>query len=238
MLQISWSTETTFLDPDTGNLIGEQVQHVLEFDVETRVSHKGASELTTDAVDTGEPVASHKRALPPTVSIEAIVTQTPIGNPPPSGYQSGAAPVANPTASNGATVMIYSAEFDRIRDVENTLSRLRLEATPVTITTRVRTYENMQIVVADITEDVETGDAILIQIDTQAVRVAVTRETDIPAAREPRGGAEADRGAQEGTDETDRRSTLSRIEEDYQARRASGESASDAALGSLGGILG
>ncbi len=234
--QISWSTETTVLEgPD---LIGTQTQHVLIFDVETRISHKGASEITTDAVESGEPIASHKRALPATVSIEALVSQTPIGNPPPSGYQSGAAPVGNPTAIEGAgTVNVYTATFDRIADVTATLRRLRLEATPVTITTRVRTYPDMQIVTVDETEDVETGDAVLITVDAQQVRIAVTRDTDIPQAREPRGGAEADRGAQEGTDETERRSTLRRAEDDYRARRAAGESRTDAMTGALGGLL-
>lgn len=236
-LQISWATETTTLDPAARDLVGSQTHHVLMFDVETRISHKGASELTTDAVESGEPISSHKRAIPETISIEALVSDTPIGNPPPSGYQSGAAPVGNPTAIDGATVMVYTAAFDRIADVTNTLRRLRLEATPVTITTRVRTYTDMQIVAVDETEDVETGDAVLITVDAQKVRVVVTRDTDLPVPREPRGSATTDRGAQEGTDETDRRSTLRRAEEDYQARRAAGDSPTDAALGTLGGIL-
>lgn len=237
MLQISWSTETTTLDPDSRDLVGSQTQHVLIFDVETRISHKGTSELTSDAVESGEPISSHKRAIPETISIEAVVSQTPVGNPPPSGYQSGSPPVANPTAVDGATVMVYTATFDRVTDVCNTLRRLRLEATPVTITTRVRTYTEMQIVTVDETEDVETGDAVLITVDAQKVRVAVTRETDLPQPREPRGSATTDRGAQEGTDETERRSTLRRAEEDYQARRAAGASPTDAALGSLGSVL-
>lgn len=235
-LRISWSTQTTNLD-DAGDLTAVNAEHTLEFDVETRVSHKGTSVLTEHAVESGAPISDHKRATPKTISIEAIVTQTPLGDPPASGY--GAADrvrgaTREDKEGSGATVYVYPATFDRIRDVETTLERLRLEATPVTLSTRVRTYEQVQLINVAVEESDE--DAITLTIDVQEVRIAQTRSIDTPRPREPRAAPTTERGAQEGTDETDERSTLGQVEDGYRERRAAGASRSEALTGALGGL--
>lgn len=251
-LRISWTTDATD-DPGAGgfdeNGIGAitiTTDHVLEFDCVTAEKHEGVSVLTEHAVESGEPITDHKRANPRKLSIEAIVTNTPIGAPPPSGYGAGnvTAQVTSTTIeiSGGksvkANILQFSAEFDRIADCCDTLDRLRLEGTSVTIATRIRTYENMQIVSVSEPRSPEDGDSITFSIECSAVRVASSRTIDAPRPSEPRGAARASGGAQEATDQTREQSRLAAARDDYARRRAAGESRSDAALGAAGSAFG
>lgn len=257
-LSISWSSETTdspdgqTFDADGLGAITTSVEHTLAFDCVTTETHEGTSVLTEHAVESGAPISDHKRANPRKLTIEAIVTNTPLGAPPPSGY--GASDItadvsattvqvadpggANTTRSVKANVVTFSATFDRIVDVANTLGRLRLEATPVTISTRLRTYDGMQIVSVTEPRKAEDGDSITFTIECSEVRIAQTRTVDTPRPREARGRPRSDAGAQESTDQTREQSRLAVARDEYQRRRDAGESRSDAALGAAGSAFG
>jgi hypothetical protein len=231
-LQISWTTEATdgeagVFDADGLGPITIVTEHSLGFDCITAETHEGTSVLTEHAVEDGSPIADHKRANPRKLTIEAIVTNTPLDAPPPSGYgasgitaqiQASTVRIANPDGSNGtrnvkANVIQFSATFDRMVDVAATLSRLRLEATPVTITTRIRTYDALQVVSVTEPRKAEDGDSITFTIECQEVRIATSRTIDTPRPREPRGRPTTDRGAQEAT-QAPLSSALSRVRDD------------------------
>lgn len=236
VLRISWSTQT--IEPaDSGEYTSRAFDHTLEFDCVTNETHEGASVLTEHAVETGAPISDHKRADPDRITVEAIVTQTPLGAPPPSGY--GTTTVVETTSERGTVA--FSTDFDRIGDVLDTLRRLRLEATAVTLSTRYHTYEDVQITRVTQPRAPEDGHSARITIELQQVRVATSRSIDAPRPAEPRASGQTDRGGQEATDEATRRprvSTLEQTRQRYEERRASGESRSDAMLGAIGDVLG
>lgn len=258
MLSISWTTaeEGVFFpeDPEGENGVSEEgiaelvfTENVLQFDCVTSETHEGISELTEHAVETGAPISDHKREKPRRLTIEALVTNTPLAAPPPSGYDDGTRVTAEVQAEGEdaagegqqarAQVVVFSAPFDRMGDVFETLDRLRRDAVFVTITTRVRTYESVQIVSVTAPREAEDGDSLRFGIECQEVRIAETRSIDTPAPREPRGGTPRERGAREGTEETER-STLAAARDEYETRRAAGDSRTDAAMGTLGALFG
>lgn len=233
MLRISWNTQT-FAAGETGDLETRSYEHTLVFDAVTAETHEGTSVLTEHAVEEGAPLSDHKRVNPDRLTVEAIVTNTPLDAPPPSGYGN-----TSVQASVGeGNVVVFSATFDRIADVLFTLRRLRTEATPVTVSTAHHTYDNVQVVNVTNPREPGDGDAIRVNIDLQQVRVAQSRTVDTPQPREPRGAQTRDRGGQETSDETRRVSTLATMRDEYDRRRAAGESRTDAALGAAQAAFG
>ncbi len=236
-LTISWNTQTTALVE--GDLIARSYEHTLAFDCVTSITVEGVSTLTKHAVESGAPISDHKRADPRTVTIEAIVSNTPLDVPPPSGYGNSNDVTTSLEKEGKGAVIVFSREFDRIQDVIETLDRLRLESTPVTLSTGRRTFDEVQIVQVTEPFEVEDGDSQRFTIAIQEVRIAQSRTVETPRPREPRGASRTDRGGQEGESAADQRvSTIQAAREDYAARREAGESPTDAALGSLGTAFG
>ena len=239
MLRISWSTQTTAL-ASSGDLEARSTEHGLVFDAVTTETHEGTSVLTEHAVESGAPISDHKRANPDRVSIEAIVSNTPLDAPPESGYGASGivASVRKGETETDAQVMIFSADFDRVSDAVATLRRLRLESTPVTVSTRIHTYDDCQIVAVTTPRESSDGDSVRFQIEIQSVRIAQTRTVDTPQPREPRGRPATDRGGQEARDGASQSSALERGRDEYNRRREAGESRTDALTGAAGAAFG
>lgn len=231
-LKISWNTQNMTLGA-SGDLESTSYEHTLEFDVVTSETHEGSSVLTERAVESGAPITDHKRANPRRVTIEAIVSNTPLGAPPASGYAQTTIQTSISKEDGRANVVVFSAEFDRIADVMATLDRLRLEATFVTLTTSRRSYDAVQIVSVSEPRSPEDGDSQRFMIEIQEVRIAQTRTVDAPRPREPRGSEPRDRGGQEGQSDQ-RTSAIQRGRDEYDRRIAAGESRTDAAMGAVG----
>lgn len=246
MLRISWSTaeEGVVFSEDSEEGMREVTftENVLEFDAVTSETHEGISEITEHAVETGAPISDHKRTKPRRLTIEALVTNTPLGAPPPSGFDSGTPVTAEVRAEEigestegqrpRANVVVFSAAFDRMVDVFDTLDALRSGDTFVTITTRVRTYENMQIVAVTSPREPEDGDSIRFTVECVEVRIAETRTVDAPVPREPRGARTTDRGAREGSEPTE--SALHRLFGDD----GDGDASNDGFMSRVGSVFG
>ncbi len=238
MIAISWSTESRELEGEDLTLLS--TDHELRFDVVTRVVHDGTSVLTERAVEDGAPISDHKRANPKRITIEAVVSNTPLDVPPPSGYGDSSTISITKSEEDGASVNVFSADFDRIEEVSSTLERLRLEATSVAISTRSRTYDAMQLIPVSEPTEVEDGDSAKFTLEFQQIRIARTRSVDAPAPREPRGQLPQETGSQEGEDASRGqnaswgRETL----DDYNRRREAGEGRWDAARNAAGTALG
>jgi hypothetical protein len=235
MLRISWNTQN-FTLADSGDLEAASYEHTLEFDVITSETHEGSSVLTEHAVESGAPISDHKRANPRRIAIEAIVSNTPLGAPPRSGYAETTIETSLSKDEGMPNVLVFSRRFDRIQDVLATLDRLRLEATSVTLTTSRRTYDAVQIVSVTEPRAPEDGDTQRFQIEIQEVRVAQSRTVEAPRPREPRGQDQRDRGGQEAQDDR-RTSAIQRGRDEYDRRIAAGESRTDASMGAVGAMF-
>jgi hypothetical protein len=203
-LQISWSIEDEQTEPD-GTLTLASTFHILEFDVVTSEEHSAESDLTEHVVESTEAISDHKRAKPREISIGAHVTNTPLSNPPNSGFAQTqiTSQISPDTGDSRATVRVFSGEFDRLQDVETTLDRLRREAIDLTVETRVRTYENVQLVSYTIPRSADTGDALDISLRLREVFRATTQTVEAPLPREPRGGRETESAAEPEPEEED-----------------------------------
>lgn len=194
-LAISWNSaeETAAGDAITTT----SVEHVLAFDAVTSETHETGSTLTEHAVESGAPISDHKRPKQRSIRIEAVVTNTPIGTPPLSGF--GPSPVdfaERKSEAAGATVRVFTARFDRMSDALDTLDLLATTAITVTISTRVRTYEACQIVNVSAPRSSEDGDSLRFTIEARQVRIAEALRVDVPRPREPRGQDRASAGTQ------------------------------------------
>jgi hypothetical protein len=194
-LTISWNSaeETAAGEAITTT----SVEHVLAFDAVTTETHETGSTLTEHAVESGAPISDHKRPNQRKITIEAIVTNTPIGTPPLSGF--GPSPVdfsERKSEAAGATVRVFTARFDRMTDALDTLDLLATTAITVTISTRVRTYEACQIVSVSAPRSAEDGDSLRFTIEARQVRIAEALRVDVPRPREPRGQDRASAGTQ------------------------------------------
>lgn len=223
VLRISWNTQNVGLGAD-GDLEASSHEHTLEFDVVTSETHEGASTMTKHAIEGGALITDHKIHEPRSVTIEAIVSNTPLDVPPPSGYARSTAITVSTSKEEGRpAVKVFSEAFDRIQDVIATLDRLRLEGTFVTLTTARRTYDAVQILRVTEPREPEDGDSQRFQIEIQEVRIAYTRSVEAPRPREPRGDRRRDRGGQEAGTEHPRQSALDRGREELARQDAAGE---------------
>jgi len=239
MLSISWDTEGTDLDPDSGDLIGTLTIHVLEFDCVTSETHEGASMATEHTVESGVPLTDHVRPLPRRLTLEAIVTNTPLDAPPSSGNSGSQVTATTQTVDEvKANVLVFSAPFDRIADVIAAIDAIRLGAKAVTVSTAHRTYDSVILLRVTEPREVDDGDSLRFTIEIQEIRVAESRTVDSPRPREPRSAATTDRGGQEATDQTRESSTVARARDEYDRRRAAGESRTEAAMGAAGAAFG
>jgi len=201
-MTISWSSEN-LTQGENGDLILTDTEHVLQFDAVISDQATFGSTITEQPVARGAAISDHKIPNNDALTFEAIVSNTPIASPPPSGSGRIQGPDGSPQkTAAGATALVFSQAFDRVSDVAFTLRRLAREAISVTIQTRYRTFTDMQIENVS-TQSVE-GDALTFLVDAKEVRTVEVDLVDAPAPREPRARPTEDHGAQEteGTEGT------------------------------------
>lgn len=234
VLLISW-TDQNFEEEDSGggDIISKTVEHTLQFDAVTKETHESTAFLTSHAVEDGVALSDHKRPEPRRVSLEVIVSNTPITDPLPSGFDP-TTPIVGEVrkAESGVSVLQYSSAFDRRNDVFLTLDRLLSEPVVVTISTAVTKYDRMSIVSVSSPRESKDGSTIRFNIEAVEVRIARATLVDSPQPREPRARRVRDVGAREASSSDSNAQTQS-----LASRFA--ESASNGDFGSvLQGIVG
>jgi len=201
-LTIEWATDSEAVT-SAGEIEISSSFHVLEFDAVTSVRHTWESEITEHVVESGAAISDHKRRKPDRVEIRAMVTNTPIGAPPRSGFAVSTTIASVQAGAADAAVLQFSEPFDRIADVLATLQRLRSEAIDLTVVTRERTYDNVQITSATVARE-NSDDSIELDISIVEVRRAETQTVEAPLPREPRAqGRSETSAATDAEDATD-----------------------------------
>jgi hypothetical protein len=208
-ISISWSTLEESTDGET--LSTSSVEHTPRFDAVITETHATGTTPTEHAVESGAPLSDHKRQNQRRITLEAVVTNTPIGRPPESGFDSS--PIDFDTTRSeaaGAVVRVYTGTFDRMVAVFDTLDWLATQPIACTVTTRIRTYDAVQIVNVSGMRDPESGDSLKFTIEMVEVRIADSLRVDVPRPREPRGQARGESGTQATDDEPALQSVASR----------------------------
>lgn len=196
-LEITWNTETS-KQSVSGDLEFATTEHVLQFDVVTTIRSTLASTVTEHAVERGSPIVDHKRSERINLQIDCEVTNTPLDVPPPSGYAGSQVLSATQTANEvGVTVLTFSAEFNRVQDVLETLQRLVAEPTLVTVSTPYQTFENMTFQQVEPLREAGMGSSMKFTMNLTELNIVQSRQGEVPEPREPRASRPRDEGAQE-----------------------------------------
>ena len=151
---------------------------VFLIDASIRESHTFASELTAHPVEEGADVTDHVRTLPITLTIDGIVSDTPIG--------AAAVQRANESPLGG--------EFLPSRDALAYLRGVRLQREPVTVETSLSTYENMVLTSLQVPQDARTGDSLRFTASFQQIEIVRTERAPVAVAT-PRAQSKRNRGA-------------------------------------------
>lgn len=205
---ITWLTDqTTAVSDDVQGDFLELTftDHELRFDAVLREQHQHSSAISDKAVDADEALVFAKRANPDRISLEGVITDTPIGDVPPSGNESdtpavGTIRALEVTPNARASVLQFDRPITRVRDVHETLTYLVKNAIEVTVTTGSRTYTSVMVESAEVSRGSGEGGSASIEITLRSIRRART-QTTTPQPREPRRQPPRDRGQQEASTE-------------------------------------
>lgn len=144
--------------------------------------HTLESDVTEDPVESGANMTHHVRALPARVSLEAWVSDTPLGDM----VQTRARSAVLTALSTGSLPIPSDEAYARLRLIHE-------KREPITIETNLRRYDNMVLRSLSVPIDVGTGDALMFRAEFVEVRI-VTNERTVVRVAVPSGKSKVNRG--------------------------------------------
>jgi hypothetical protein len=149
--------------------------------------HITTAEVTKHQVERGSDITDHIRPLPARLSLEAIVTNTPLGVPETQADGVTGSIQDTTTTVNGQRVtfrsFVFSGTFDRVRDVFGDIVDAIQGAALFSVTTTLKRYENLACTNFVPTRNADKGNALHFTIDFEEIRLV---DTQVVAALPPR----------------------------------------------------
>lgn len=133
--------------------------------------HNFDCEVTSFPVERGANITDHIRQLPKSVTIEGIVSDTPIGR---------AGVVRSGVAALQEEGLIEAVPFSS--EALDTLLAIQAKGEPVTITTSLKVYENMALEKLSVPRDASTGAALRFTATFTEIRIVENRRTRVRTA--------------------------------------------------------
>ena len=191
----------TWVVPGSPNL------QLIEIDCSINEKHTFESTVTDHPVETGTNIADHIRPEPIKLELEGRISNTPIvllkdnsdGAQETEVAVKGAArtvgnTIGSPLPVIGALtknielpfpgdqgiVKGFSPDFDRVTNVLDQLLSIRLNGYLLTVTTTLKTYDNMALLVFDATRNAESGNALAFTMQLKEIRFGATEEAPAP----------------------------------------------------------
>jgi hypothetical protein len=168
-------------DDSTGNVY---------LDASVNENHQANAQVTEHRVESGQNVTDYIRPLPRRLSIEGLVTNTPLSAPKSqaNGVTAQVGKFSAPIQTGileapffGGALQVdwqavsFSTQFDRMRDVYGVLVDAALAGAVFTITTSLATYKNMVIENFASPRSVETANALRFTVDFKEIVVVDTQ---------------------------------------------------------------
>lgn len=199
----------------------------IEFDAVVRDTHESSAEVPEHTIEKGANISDHIRPNLDSVTIQAVVSNTPIRQPgtqmdgvrgrqigleivgprsPPFVGALGAA--ARVIAGGGnvvlakANVLNFTDQFDRVRTVYEELLNLEKDGTVIGIVTSLREYENMVIRRISPVREAASSNALVVTIEATEIRIVDSEIVQAPEPVEVRGNRSSNQG-QQNTDDAD-----------------------------------
>lgn len=153
----------------------------ITLDASLKETHTGESDVTEHPVEQGANITDHVRPRPSQLTIEGVVSNTPIN----STQQSRVVDVLGvpfETTSLSDQIQGVAGYAEQAYAV---LEEFRRNGTVLTVVTRLRTYDNMILSSLSIPRDKQTGDALfftasfkqIILVTSRTVRIVVAKTT-------------------------------------------------------------
>jgi hypothetical protein len=165
-------------------------------------AHNSSADVTEDAVEVGAPVSDHVRQKPEELTLDIVISNSPIEQPVDqmSGVTSSMQAVQLTGQKQQATVLTFSGNFDRVGVVHDELIRLKNEGVLLTITTSLRTYDNMVLRSINANRNARLAHTLTAQLGFKQVRIAQTQTAPAPSI--PRASSRNARGQQAANAQT------------------------------------
>jgi hypothetical protein len=178
----------------------------VELDATISEQHGADVEATEHPVERGAAVTDHVRPKPRTLSIEGLLTNTPLR-------------VDEKTATRTTSIGTVTDRADAIKGVTGRaeeafarLERLRDAGTIFTVATRHRTYPNVIITSLSVPRDAKTGDAIRFSIAMREIRIVESQFVEVAVLQERKASKKKDVSKQTAkpADAATRRKTIAK----------------------------
>lgn len=160
----------------------------IELDVMMEESHQWQNEVTTNPVETGQPISDHIQIVPDTLSITGMVSDSSISDSVVKRF-SGIDDAPFQTRQQTAFDMLLKMKNDR-----------KL----VTVYTKYKIYKDMAIRSISIPRNNQVGDSIEFSIEFVNVRIVTTGSVDLPKGISAKPAAKANKSIQNKTKPTDK----------------------------------
>jgi hypothetical protein len=190
--RIIWE-ENSFVSPNGEDIEQRTDLMVLEFDAVERYSQQSKASVSQYTVQEGLPLTDHKRRMPVEITLDAVVTNSPLDTPGQAGQRKYTARLIAAKDKDGNAVDAWSEEFDRVQDCWDILQRLVSEAQFVTLETPQKVWQNFTVKSVSDDRTAGRGDvkAVRFSIGLQEVLVGTTRRVRVRVpTRQPRAGTD------------------------------------------------
>lgn len=157
--------------------------------------HNGEADVTEDPVESGAPISDHTRAKNDAVTLQIVVSNSPLTQPPDNmGGVTSAVQAVQLTPTQSANLLTFSGNFDRVGAVFEELHRLKNEGVICGVTLSLKTYDSMVLRSIDARRSAMQGNALYATLGFKRVRIAQTQTAPVPSV--PRARSSAARGRQ------------------------------------------
>jgi hypothetical protein len=163
---------------------------VVELDATISASHSFRVEATQHPVERGAKITDHLRPEPEVVTIEGLITNTPISRT----QQTRAVAVTGGTLSTTAGEPSVFGVPGYAQEAFAKLLAIKDAGALVTLVTELKTYTDMAIVQLTVPRDATVGDALRFSATFQKIVIVDNKVTQIRPATDPRANKKVKRG--------------------------------------------
>lgn len=153
----------------------------LDVDAVLREGNTEVSEITENPVELSADVTDHIRDKSDTLTIEFVITNTPVEIP--QTNAEGVSGAFQKNSNSGGVTLQFSGEFNRVVSVRETLSRVRRQGLKWQVFSAVKTYSDFLLEQIQFSRDQNTGDAVSFVLQLKRVRFVSTRVVSVPVRR-------------------------------------------------------
>lgn len=173
----------------------------VELDAAITEKHSAKVEITKHPIEEGANPTDHARLLPFQISVDGMLTNTPLG----AEVRAARGVTTSAQTSTGAAGAAGPAQRSMAA-----LEKIRVDRRAVTVVSDFRTYQNMLITSIEVPRDAKAGEAIRFSIAMEEIRFVKSEIARIDVLNKPKKKptTKVDQTKKPGTEATEQRRSL------------------------------